>query len=153
MNVGRIISFLFGCVCMLIYIIVGVCCAHADVCPQCLDDIPIYGFVLPVFDVAGVKLFDAYGKSATPSADGSCFVKDAKLVFFTGDNGIGKICAVSDFSTVYQNSHYAVGDSPVHIFGENFFAKGDTWEFFGDSKKIIAKGNVEVVLNGNLIGE
>jgi hypothetical protein len=41
----------------------------------------------------------------------------------------------------------------VHIFGENFFAKGDTWEFFGDSKKIIAKGNVEVVLNGNLIGE
>ena len=74
MNIRRIISFLFGYICMPIYIIVGVCCAHADVCPQSLDDIPIYGFVLPVFDVAGVKLFDAYGKSATPSADGSCFV-------------------------------------------------------------------------------
>ena len=153
MNIRRIISFLFCCVCILIYIIVGICCAHADICPQCLDNTPVYGFVLPVFDVAGVKLFEAYGKSATPSADGSCFVKDSKLVFFTGGEGSGKVCAVSDFSTVYQNSHYAVGDSPLHIFGENFFAKGDTWEFFGDSKKIIAKGKVEVVLNGNLIGE
>ena len=82
MNIRRIISFLFCCVCILIYIIVGICCAHADICPQCLDNTPVYGFVLPVFDVAGVKLFEAYGKSATPSADGSCFVKDSKLVFF-----------------------------------------------------------------------
>lgn len=39
----------------------GVCGANADVCPQYLEDIQVYDFVLPLFNVSGKKLFEAYG--------------------------------------------------------------------------------------------
>ncbi|MDR2737438.1 MAG: hypothetical protein LBB18_00650 [Puniceicoccales bacterium] len=125
--------------------------AFAKADPRILQDVPVSDFVLPVFDDGGHKMWEACGTSATMRPDNSLLVTDVCLNCFTDDAiPTEAFFATSDAATIVLSRHAAYGNSKIKVFGENFCASADVWEFFGDSKKIVARNNVRVMLNGDI---
>ncbi|MDR1432774.1 MAG: hypothetical protein LBI61_00310 [Puniceicoccales bacterium] len=118
---------------------------------------PISEFTLPVFEGNGNKVWEICGTSATMVGRDLFSLLDAKLHCFAGDFAGGNassefFCATSEAATVDSSTHRASGECGIRIVGRNFDATADSWEFLGDSKKIIAKNNVVVFLYEN-VGE
>ncbi|MDR1595650.1 MAG: hypothetical protein LBR91_01845 [Puniceicoccales bacterium] len=124
-------------------------CAVPD--NRILVGVPIEGFELPIFGDDGDKTWEVSGTSATMVESGIFHVKNATLRCFAGGCAPEEsFRASSDFAMVSSTCHTASGESEVKITGKNFGAYADTWEFFGDSKKIVAKGNVRVFLTESI---
>ncbi|MDR2776707.1 MAG: hypothetical protein LBB17_01515 [Puniceicoccales bacterium] len=118
---------------------------------QPLQNIPINGFVLPIFNVAGQKVWEARGHSAVIVKDNLLYVKNMKLRCFTEeDNPQEAFFAISDAAFVVPQTKSISGNFKIKIFGQNFYASAHTWEFSGDGEKIIAKNHVKVFLDCNL---
>jgi hypothetical protein len=118
---------------------------------QPLRNVPINGFVLPVFNRAGQKIWEAYGRSAIMVEDDLLHVKNMKLRCFTEEEEPQEaFFAISDAASVVPRTNSLSGNFEIKIFGQNFYASAHTWEFSGNGKKIIAKDHVKVFLDCNL---
>jgi hypothetical protein len=118
---------------------------------QPLRNVPINGFILPVFNGEGQKVWEARGSSATMIEDNLLRVKKMKLRCFTDEeNPQEAFFAISDIAFVVPQTNSISGNFEIKIFGQNFYASAHTWEFSGNEKKIIAKDHVKVFLDFNL---
>jgi hypothetical protein len=136
-----------------VFFIFPISVAFAKADAKILLNVPVDDFVMPIFDDDGHRMWEARGESAVLGTDESLHVTDMRLSCFTGSNGTTEaFFAVSDAATIIPGTHKALGESKIEIFGENFCASADAWEFFGDSKKIVAKNNVRVLLDGTITG-
>ncbi|MDR1890939.1 MAG: hypothetical protein LBQ23_02015 [Puniceicoccales bacterium] len=118
---------------------------------QLLLNIPINDFILPVFNTVGQKIWEVHGHSAMMIEDGLLCVKNFNLHCFTEEeNPQESFLAVSDMAFVAPKTNLVSGNSKIKIFGQNFYASANIWEFLGDEKKIIAKDHVKVFLDCDL---
>ncbi|MDR2432728.1 MAG: hypothetical protein LBD34_03165 [Puniceicoccales bacterium] len=118
---------------------------------QPLQNIPINGFILPVFNGEGQEIWEARGSSATMIEDNLLHVKNMKLRCFTEEEPPQEaFFAISDMAFVVPQTNSISENFEIKIFGQNFYASARTWEFSGNEKKIIAKDHVKVFLDCNL---
>jgi hypothetical protein len=119
---------------------------------EILMNVPMFKFSLPVFATDGNKTWEVCGSSVTMVGNGIFHVKDAVLLCFATDGVSGEIFhATSDSAVVMSQNHAASGgESPIKIVGKNFDAYANAWEFFGNSKKIVAKNNVKVFIRESI---
>lgn len=116
-----------------------------------LRNIPINGFVLPIFNGEGQKIWEASGSSATMIEDNLLHVKNMKLRCFTEEENPREVFfATSDAAFVVPQTNSISGNLKIKIFGQNFYASAHSWEFLGNEKKIIAKDHIKVFLDFNL---
>ncbi|MDR0742240.1 MAG: hypothetical protein LBE98_02130 [Puniceicoccales bacterium] len=120
---------------------------------QSLWNVPINGFVLPIFNMAGQTIWEVRGHSAIMVEDNLLCIKNMKLRCFTEEENPQEIFfAISNTAFVVPQTNSVSGNFEIKIFGQNFYASAHTWEFSGNEKKIIAKNRVKVFLDCNLEG-
>lgn len=123
-------------------------CAFAKARSQALLNVPIAHFAVPGFDSNGHKKWEVSGASATMTEENLFSVQSLKLSCFSEGEMENEIfSATSDEASVMARSHMARGKSEIRIAGQKFSASAGAWEFFGDSKKIIARDNVTVFID------
>jgi hypothetical protein len=144
-------KFLIGIALAALFTVFCYAAAFAKADTKILLNIPMNNFVLPVFDENGKKMWEAHGSSATLEENDLLIVNDVRLSCFAGADTLREaFFATSDSASIRPAIHRAFGNSKIKIFGANFCASADNWEFFGDSKKIIARDNVRVLLEENM---
>lgn len=135
------LSAVAACVC-------GSACAHAVADSRALVNVPIAHFSVPGFDSNGHRKWEISGTSATMEEDNLFSVQSAKISCFSENMPWDEVfSATSDGACIIPRLHMVRGTSGVRIVGQKFSASAGAWEFFGDLRKIIASGGVEVFID------
>lgn len=123
--------------------------ASAHTNSQALVETPIYNFSLPIFNQNGDLLFKTIGTSAIMDENSQFSVQNAKIILPNVTSSEHTIYAKSEYALIEPSHQYAHSDAPIQIIGNNFVANATQWEFFGDTRTLVAHNNVHVKISDN----
>ncbi|MDR1413511.1 MAG: hypothetical protein LBI56_01045 [Puniceicoccales bacterium] len=107
-------------------------------------NVPINGFMLPIFSDDGRRNWEIHGKTALVIGGNAYDVKGVELKCLSREDDYRESFRISsDSAIVMPHICRIAGQSEIKIFGPNFHGSADIWEFIGDDKKIIAKNNIK----------
>ncbi|MDR0740670.1 MAG: hypothetical protein LBF34_03100 [Puniceicoccales bacterium] len=106
----------------------------------------LYHFSLPLFDECGVKICTISGERADLMDNENFDLSDIMIQFFSKNktNPTEEICIMSDRAKINSTKNIASGGGFITISSDEFFAKGDDWQFSGNSKNFTLNRNVQV---------
>jgi lipopolysaccharide export system protein LptC len=118
--------------------------AHAQMTP----DAPIKNFKLPMFNNAGVRIWDLRGEEAK-------YVSQDRVDLFTmtlkvfDDDGSGevRIEIQSPQATVFANEHLVTGENNIRMFTDDFEISGRNYTWRGREQSVTIREDVRVVFN------
>jgi hypothetical protein len=121
--------------------------AHAQMTP----DAPIKNFKLPMFNNAGVRIWDLRGEEAK-------YVSQDRVDLFTmtlkvfNDDGSGqvRIEIQSPQATVFANEHVVTGGNTIRMFSEDFDISGRNYTWRGRELSVTIREDVRVVFKAPL---
>lgn len=118
---------------------------------QMTPDAPIKNFKLPMFNNAGVKIWDLRGEEAK-------YVSQDRVDLFTmtlkvfNDDGSGevRIEIQSPQATVFANDHVVTGGNNIRMFTDDFEISGRNYTWRGRELSVTIREDVRVVFKAPL---
>lgn len=131
---------------LLLSIVIAVA-AHAQMTP----DAPIKNFKLPMFNNAGVKVWDLRGEEAKYVSQDQVDLFTMHLKVFKNDgSGAVQLEIESPHATVYADQHLVTGSDSIRVLNDDFEITGRNYTWRGREQSVTINENVRVVFKAPL---
>lgn len=121
--------------------------AHAQMTP----DAPIKNFKLPMFNNAGVKVWDLRGDEARYlNQDRVDLFRMNLKIFETDGSGAVRIEIISPQATVAANQQVVSGSESIQVLNEDFEISGKDYTWRGREMSVTIRDDVRVVFKAPL---
>ena len=113
---------------------------------QMTPDAPIKNFKLPMFNNAGVKIWDLRGEEAKYISKDQVdlFTMDLK-VFENDGSGRLRLEIESPHATVFANQHVVAGPDSIRVLNKDFEISGSDYTWRGHEQSVTIRRDVRVV--------